>query len=296
MLPYPTALERLAERHQTSADYLQSLNPGVGWPNPSPGMPLRVLAVRFETEVRVALPYRKSRRIAADSLAALRADSAIASLHSAWERRAPPDVDVRVSTRQNVVRVYQRGKLVARYPATVGSREFPNPQGEWRVASQVFAPHYRFDRSFLETGTRSERSVRVPPGPNNIVGLVWMGLDKPGFKPTPPGKPWPALRVQWPIHFCHLSGKSADREPCARRRSLRTGASDWQRAGNKSPSRLHRIEPRLPLTGPPAARSMALPSLRRHARPRPPDRRWRRPLGRSESSVSGSRTALAEGR
>jgi lipoprotein-anchoring transpeptidase ErfK/SrfK len=186
VLPYGTPLERLSERYQASADYLQTLNPGVGWPNPPPGTRLRVPAVRFETVVRVALPYRRPRNVGppartADSLAVLRADSAIAALRTEWERPAPSGTVVRVSTRQRVVRVYDRGRLVARYPATVGSRQFPNPVGEWRIASQVFAPDYGFDERFLETGVRSERFVRVPPGPNNIVGLVWMGLDKPGF-------------------------------------------------------------------------------------------------------------------
>jgi lipoprotein-anchoring transpeptidase ErfK/SrfK len=207
-LPYGSVLERLAERHQASADYLRDLNPGVGWPDPFPGTPLRVPAVDFETVVEVALPYRKPRGLlaaaapvalidplaaaeslavtrarerTADSLAILRADSAIGVLRGRWQRRGPPAVEVRISTLQRVVRVYERGRLVARYPATVGSRQFPNPQGDWRIASQVFAPDYRFDESFLATGVRSERSVRVPPGPNNIVGLVWMGLDKPGF-------------------------------------------------------------------------------------------------------------------
>lgn len=118
---------------------------------------------------------------ARDSIGVLQADSAIAALRREWERRAPPDVEVRVSVRRRAVRVYEGGRLVASYPATVGSSQFPNPRGAWRVASQVYAPDYRYDERYLRTGQRSPHALRIPPGPNNIVGLVWLGLDKPGY-------------------------------------------------------------------------------------------------------------------
>lgn len=213
ILPYQTVAERLAERYQTSAAYLVSLTPGARWPNPAPGTELRVPAVAFETRVEVALPYRRpwphgpgavdpladlpagldsaaaaesvavtrERRRVADSVGVAIADSLRARLRSRWERRARPGVEVRVSSRERAVRVYRWGRLVSRYPATVGSREFPNPTGVWRIVSQVFAPDYRYDEEFLRTGRRSGAGIRIPPGPNNIVGMMWLGLNKAGY-------------------------------------------------------------------------------------------------------------------
>lgn len=183
-LPYETVLERLAERFQASRDYLVALNPAAAWPNPGPGASIRVPGVRYETVERV-VPADRPRGPgevagAADSLAA-HADSATAGLRAEWERHAPAGVQVHVSPRQRAVHVVEGEKFVARYPATVGSRQFPNPEGEWKIVSQVYAPDYRYDERYLETGRRSEQALRVPPGPNNIVGLIWMGLDKEGF-------------------------------------------------------------------------------------------------------------------
>jgi lipoprotein-anchoring transpeptidase ErfK/SrfK len=222
VLPYETALERLAERYQTAPEYLVSLNPRAGWPNPPPGAALRVPAVEFETAVGIVLPYRRARVVVgeevaggdsaggvstkavpaegadlaapadslelavrrqreADSIGVALADSAVGALRAQWERHAPQGVSVRVSTRDRVVRVYEEDRLVARYPATVGSRQFPNPEGEWKIVSQVYAPDYRYDETYLETGRRSQEALRISPGPNNIVGLMWLGLDKEGF-------------------------------------------------------------------------------------------------------------------
>ncbi|MFN2431319.1 MAG: L,D-transpeptidase family protein [Gemmatimonadota bacterium] len=180
-LPYETVLERLAERHQTAAAYLAEINPSAAWPNPAPGTRLRVPAVRFETEVDRGATGDPDAAAAGDSAAGASPDSALMLRRRAWEQRAPEGVELRVSTRGHVVRLYEGGKLVARYPATVGSREFPNPRGRWRIVSQVFAPDYRYDERYLETGERSEHALRLPPGPNNLVGLMWMGLDEAGY-------------------------------------------------------------------------------------------------------------------
>jgi lipoprotein-anchoring transpeptidase ErfK/SrfK len=33
----------------------------------------------------------------------------------------------------------------------------------------------------LNYGFRSEEYYNLPPGPNNLVGVIWMGLNRPGI-------------------------------------------------------------------------------------------------------------------
>jgi lipoprotein-anchoring transpeptidase ErfK/SrfK len=39
-------------------------------------------------------------------------------------------------------------------------------------------PHFRWDKSVLEYGVRSEEAYNLPPGPNNPVGIVWMAINR----------------------------------------------------------------------------------------------------------------------
>jgi lipoprotein-anchoring transpeptidase ErfK/SrfK len=160
-LPHQSVLERLAERFQASRRYVVTLNRRVSWPNPRPGTKIRVPAVEFHTMTV--------------------AESPDGALKARWEKGAPAGVEVWVSSRKRAVYVFQNRNAVARYPASVGSREFPNPEGSWKIVSQVYAPDYRYDRHYLKTGRRSPSALRLPPGPNNIVGLMWLGLNKEGF-------------------------------------------------------------------------------------------------------------------
>lgn len=81
------------------------------------------------------------------------------------------------------------GKLVAVYPATVGSRERPAPTGNYAVSAVAPAPNYTFDPSrvsFKAKGGKSEK-LTIQPGPNNPVGSSWIDLtlDTYGIHGTP---------------------------------------------------------------------------------------------------------------
>lgn len=65
-------------------------------------------------------------------------------------------------------------KLVASYPTTVGSSATPSPTGTHNVAVKVHEPNYTY------TGDDGSKSI-IPPGPNNPVGIVWIGLSKPSY-------------------------------------------------------------------------------------------------------------------
>ena len=67
-----------------------------------------------------------------------------------------------------------KGILVASYPTTVGSTTTPSPTGTHTVAVKVHEPNYTY------TADNGSKSI-LPPGPNNPVGSVWIGLSKPSY-------------------------------------------------------------------------------------------------------------------
>ncbi len=42
-------------------------------------------------------------------------------------------------------------------------------------------PWFRHDEGVLNLGVRTDDYFNLPPGPNNPVGILWMGLNKPGI-------------------------------------------------------------------------------------------------------------------
>ncbi len=72
------------------------------------------------------------------------------------------------------------GNLVASYPATVGSSEFPSPSGTMTVNVIAAAPTYTFDPSDQEWG--GDEPLSIAAGPNNPVGGTWIDLGKEGLR------------------------------------------------------------------------------------------------------------------
>ena len=86
-----------------------------------------------------------------------------------------------VNTAQSYLEVHQGDKLVACFPITPGSTSIPTPKGEWHVVEKTLLPEFRWDKSVLMTGKRSDTAYQLPPGPNNPVGITWIALNKPGI-------------------------------------------------------------------------------------------------------------------
>lgn len=92
-----------------------------------------------------------------------------------------------VSKKENSVRAFDAdGKLLAFYPATVGSGELPSPSGSHTVRAIAPEPNYTYDPSRVSYGDGKSKVV-VPAGPNNPVGSVWIDLsrDTYGIHGTP---------------------------------------------------------------------------------------------------------------
>ena len=73
-----------------------------------------------------------------------------------------------------------RATIVAAYPITPGKPQFIR-YGTWTMKNSIEFPTWRFDDSLLKTGQRSTTSLTIPAGPNNPVGVHWMGLSRPGI-------------------------------------------------------------------------------------------------------------------
>lgn len=114
----------------------------------------------------------------------------------------PADIArVEIDKSANQSRVYDNaGTLVAVFPATVGSTERPAPAGRWAVKSVTFNPTYVYDPKVLTFGPKRKGKLKIAPGPNNPVGLVWIELTKPTYGVH--GAPDPELVGKTASHGC----------------------------------------------------------------------------------------------
>jgi lipoprotein-anchoring transpeptidase ErfK/SrfK len=98
-------------------------------------------------------------------------------------------IRIEVSKSEQVLRVFRDGKLIAFYPATVGSEEKPAPEGATTVRRVVRDPTYRYDPDYKFKGQKAKQPVEIASGPNNPVGAVWIALSVKGYgihgTPTP---------------------------------------------------------------------------------------------------------------
>jgi lipoprotein-anchoring transpeptidase ErfK/SrfK len=87
---------------------------------------------------------------------------------------------IEVDAREDMLRAYgEDGKVVAAYPATVGSKDMPSPSGSLKVRAIARNPVYTYDPkrvNFREVDV--DEVLKIPAGPNNPVGTVWIDLDK----------------------------------------------------------------------------------------------------------------------
>jgi len=141
-LSYTSVAEMLAERFHMDETYLKSLNPGVNFSRP--GTQIRVANVGRSTSTKV-------QRIIADK-------------------------------GRKQVRAYdEAGKLVAAYPATIGSADTPSPTGTHLVSRVALNPNYTYNPKLNFKQGNNDRILTIPPGPNGPVGSVWIALDKPTY-------------------------------------------------------------------------------------------------------------------
>ena len=92
------------------------------------------------------------------------------------------------------------GKLLAVYPATVGSTDRPAPSGRYSVVTWAPAATYTYDPKRLTFGKRKQGKLAIAAGPNNPVGGMWIALNKPTYGIH--GTPEPELVGKRASHGC----------------------------------------------------------------------------------------------
>jgi lipoprotein-anchoring transpeptidase ErfK/SrfK len=141
-LSYTGPKEALSERFHMSPDLLAALNPGQ----------------KFD-----------------------RADAKINVINLAKDAPAKA-ARVEVDKARETVRAFAKdGKLIAFYPASVGSEEKPTPSGILKVASIQPNPTYRYDPKYKFKGVESKEPFTINAGPNNPVGATWIGLSQASY-------------------------------------------------------------------------------------------------------------------
>ncbi|MDP4023208.1 L,D-transpeptidase [Methylobacterium sp. NEAU 140] len=96
--------------------------------------------------------------------------------------RDPKVERVEVDKESRDVRAFAAdGKLVAYYPASIGSTEKPAPSGTTKVKGIAFNPDYTYNPKYAFKGVKAKEKFTIKPGPNNPVGVVWIDLAIPSY-------------------------------------------------------------------------------------------------------------------
>jgi lipoprotein-anchoring transpeptidase ErfK/SrfK len=165
-LSYTGPKEALSERFHMGQDLLAELNPNAKFDHA--GDKIRVVNLQQDK---------------------LKDTSKATSKESSKATSKGADKDVPLKTarievdkaRQTVTAFAKDGTLIAFYPATVGSKEKPTPSGTLKVVSVHADPTYRYDPTYEFKGVASTVPFTIAPGPNNPVGVMWIGLSQAGY-------------------------------------------------------------------------------------------------------------------
>ena len=143
-LGFESPIEALGEKFHASPKLLRALNPGAAFDQA--GVEIQVPNVE-------RLPLAKTKGIS-----------------------------VRVSEGDHsVMALDPEGNVMARYPATVGSKHDPLPVGTWKINGVTRNPSFAYNPELFWDSEPGDEKAKLPPGPNNPVGLVWIDLSKPHY-------------------------------------------------------------------------------------------------------------------
>jgi len=164
-LGYSDAMEKLAERYHTRPATLIALNspatrlaPGVTIKAPN------VIPPKLDFPPDLDPAWRKT----------------LWTLNVGSDQ--PAAAKLVVDQSDGVLRAYDAGgKLIAQFPATMGSEHDPLPIGAWKVQGRSFNPSFHFNPKLFWDADGKDKKALLPPGPNGPVGVVWLDLDKPHY-------------------------------------------------------------------------------------------------------------------
>jgi lipoprotein-anchoring transpeptidase ErfK/SrfK len=170
-LGYSSPLEALAERFHCSPGLLQQLNPGAGFSGS--GEVVKVPNVHAEP------PATKAEKVVVDE------------------------------SNGSVEAMDAGGRVIASYPATMGSEHDPLPVGLWKIKGVSRNPPFFYNPDLFWDADETHAKTKLAPGPNNPVGIVWIDLSKEHYGIH--GTPEPATVGKTESHGCiRLTNWDAD--------------------------------------------------------------------------------------
>ena len=143
-LDYETELELVAEKSHSHPELIRRLNPDMNWTSIAPGTILQVPDVNYPE------PDDKA---------------AFVVIHLSGKFLEAFDGQT---------------NLLAHFPCSIAARFDKRPVGELKVKVLAPDPNYTFDPELFPESSETQKMV-LPPGPNNPVGVAWIGLDKTGY-------------------------------------------------------------------------------------------------------------------
>ena len=156
-LGFSSPLEMFSERFHTSPEFLKRLNP----------------QARFEAAgERIMVPNARPLPDVTD------------------KSLVPEGTEVFVSKSNSNLLVKQGDKLLYYAPVTSGSEHDPLPIGDWKVTGISRNPTFNYNPDLFWDAEPSDKKAKIPAGPNNPVGVVWIDLSKEhyGIHGTPEPK------------------------------------------------------------------------------------------------------------
>ena len=110
-------------------------------------------------------------------------------------------MSIRVSkSRTTVEAVDAKGVVLASYPATIGSVHDPLPIGKWKINGVEWNPTFHYNPDLFWDAEPGDKKEKLPAGPNNPVGVVWIDLSKPHYGIH--GTPEPSMIGKTTSHGC----------------------------------------------------------------------------------------------
>ena len=98
------------------------------------------------------------------------------------ERLRAGVVKVVVSKKASDLKVYDgKGRIIFFAPVTSGSVHFPLPFGNWKVTEIQRNPTYDYNPALFWDPNPTSAKAAIAAGPNNPVGVVWIGISDPHY-------------------------------------------------------------------------------------------------------------------
>lgn len=175
-LAYTSVLEMLGERFHASPRLLQDLNPDATFSQAGE-------SVLVPNVGQAARPLQTN-----------------GTNGSADTREAANDVTVVVSDSEGALSVVKGREVLFHAPVTTGSEHDPLPLGDWKVTGVQHDPVFHYNPDLFWDADPSHAKAKIPPGPNNPVGVAWIDLSREHYGLH--GTPEPRLIGRSVSHGC----------------------------------------------------------------------------------------------